>query len=167
MFDACRIRLLRGEELPMLLSWRNHPEVRRFMFTQHEIGFLEHRQWFDRVSQDFSRRLLIVEEAQTPIGYVQFANVTDGGIADWGFYARPNAVKGTGQKIGKTALNYAFKLLNLHKVCGQAIETNHVSIDFHAKLGFTKEAFLRDQKKINGEYLSLICFGLLAKEWHL
>jgi UDP-4-amino-4,6-dideoxy-N-acetyl-beta-L-altrosamine N-acetyltransferase len=136
------------------------------MFTQHEISLDEHRNWFAKASQDSTRRLLIVEEGQHPIGYVQFSNVFNRGIADWGFYARPDVPKGSGRKLGATALDYAFGALNLHKVCGQAINSNQASIAFHKRLGFTQEGVLRDQRRIGCEYHTVICFGLLEHEWH-
>jgi RimJ/RimL family protein N-acetyltransferase len=118
-----------------------------------------------RVLKDNTRRLLIVQEQGSPIGYVQFSNVEGGGVADWGFYARPVAAKGTGRKLGTLALDHAFNELKLHKVCGQAIDTNYASIRFHERLGFEREGVLRDQKRINDQYQTLICFGLLAREW--
>ena len=165
MLELCSIRPVRHGDLPMLLSWRNHPSVRRFMFTQHEITSQEHLTWYTRASQDPTRQLLIVEEANKPIGYVQFSKVEDGGIADWGFYARPDAPKGSGSRLGTMALNYAFGPLKLHKICGQAIACNHASIAFHQRLGFAFEGVLRDQQRINGAYHSLHCFGLLSTEW--
>ena len=165
MFRATFIRPLVAEDLPEVINWRNHPDVRRFMFTQHEISLEEHRCWFARVSHDSARHLLIVEDAQEPIGFVQLSNVCPGGVADWGFYARPDAPKGTGRKIGWAALRYAFGELGLHKVCGQAIDSNKASIAFHKKLGFKQEGALRDQQRIEGVYHTLICFGLLAHEW--
>jgi UDP-4-amino-4,6-dideoxy-N-acetyl-beta-L-altrosamine N-acetyltransferase len=167
MIEACQIRMMTKEDLPTVLAWRNHPDVRRFMFTQHEIGLEEHRNWFAKASLDTNRRLLIVEEAKQPIGYVQFSQVTDGGIADWGFYVRPDAPKGTGRKLGAMALNHAFGPLKLHKVCGQAIAGNQPSIAFHQRLGFVLEGVFRDQQCINGSYYSVHCFGLLANEWRL
>lgn len=165
MTENLQIRIMAEEDLTMVLAWRNHPEVRRFMFTQHEISLAEHTQWFMRAVQDNSRRLLIVQEQDSPIGYVHFSNVESGGVADWGFYANPDAAKGVGQKIGTSALDFAFGCLKLHKVCGQAIAGNHASIRFHERLGFKREAELREQKRINDRYHSLICFGLLAREW--
>lgn len=165
MLDGCLIRRVTEGDLPMLLSWRNHEDVRRYMFTQHKIGLDEHRNWFSKASQDPSRCLLIVEEEKQAIGYAQFSKVVEGGIADWGFYARPDALKGAGRKLGFMALNYAFGPLKLHKVCGQAIGSNQTSIAFHQKLGFALEGVLRDQQRINGAYHSLYCFGLLANEW--
>lgn len=167
MVDACLIRKVTEQDLPMVLAWRNHAEVRRYMFTQHEISLDEHRNWFAKASRDHSRCLLIVEEDKQAIGYVQFSKVEDGGVADWGFYARPDAPKGTGRKLGVMALNHAFGPLKLHKVCGQAIASNQASIAFHQRLGFVLEGVLRDQQRINGAYHSLYCFGLLATEWLL
>lgn len=166
MLDTCAIRQMTAGDLDMVLAWRNHPDVRRFMFTQHEIGLEEHQQWFAKASMDTSRKMLIVEEAKQAIGYVQFSQVAEGGIADWGFYARPDAARGAGRKLGVMALNYAFGYLKLHKVCGQAFEVNDASIAFHQRLGFTLEGVLRDQHRIVDAYYSLHCFGLLASEWH-
>lgn len=165
MLEASTIRAVTYDDLPMVLVWRNHPEVRRFMFTQHEISLDEHRDWFARVSHDPSRRLFIVEEVQEAIGYVQFNSVSPGGVTDWGFYARPDAPKGSGRKLGVVALQHAFRELKLHKVCGQAIESNQASINFHSRLGFRLEGVLREQQRINDQYHTLYCYGLLANEW--
>jgi len=165
MLELCQIRAVTEEDLPMLLAWRNHTDVRRFMFTQHEIGWAEHRNWFAKASLDVSRQLLIVEEEKQAIGFVQFSQITQGGIADWGFYARPDSPKGTGRMLGVVALTHAFGHLKLRKVCGHAIACNKSSIALHQRLGFTLEGVLRDQQRIDGDYHNLHCFGLLASEW--
>lgn len=165
MPDVCRVRRLAAQDLPAVLSWRNHPSVRSVMFSQHEIAPEEHQVWFERTSSDPSRRLLIVEDEAGPLGFVQFNDVVANGIADWGFYARPDAPKGTGRRLGTAALDHAFNELGLHKVCGQAITTNDASIAMHRRLGFVEEGILRDQKYVNGTYYSLMCFGLLRQEW--
>lgn len=165
MPETCIIRPVTAGDLPMVLAWRNHPAVRAFMLTRHEIALDEHRAWFARASMDPTRRLLIVEDASGPVGYAQFANVKDGGVADWGFYACPDAPRGSGRKLGVAALNHAFGALDLHKVCGQAIDSNRASIALHTRLGFAREGVLRDQHYIDGAYQSLVCFGLLKHEW--
>lgn len=149
----------------MVLTWRNHPAVRNFMFTQHEITLEEHRQWFALVKLDMTRQQLIVMEETEPLGFVQFNSVSQGGIADWGFYVRPDAPPGSGTILGQAALKYAFNVLGLHKVCGQAIESNAASTAFHQKMGFREEGRLRDQQRTSDRYHTLVCFGLLAKEW--
>lgn len=165
MFELCTIRPVTYEDLPKLLSWRNHPSVRRFMLNQHAISLEEHRNWYAKANKDSTRRLFIVEEAHSPIGYVQFSNVIVGGDALWGFYACPDAPKGSGKKLGITALDHAFKELQLHKVFGQAIDTNEVSIAFHKSLGFKEVDALPNQPRIDDAKHSLICFRLLAHDW--
>ncbi|NUU03187.1 UDP-2,4-diacetamido-2,4,6-trideoxy-beta-L-altropyranose hydrolase [Herbaspirillum robiniae] len=169
MIDLCnatsRVRPMQAQDLVQVLSWRNHPEVRRHMRTQHEITLAEHGGWFERASIDPSKRLLIVETDDTPIGFVQFSNISAEGVADWGFYNAPDAPRGTGSKLGKAALDYAFRRLDLYKVCGQALGFNEASIRFHRKLGFVQEGILRDQCLIADSYQDLVCFGMLSQEW--
>jgi UDP-4-amino-4,6-dideoxy-N-acetyl-beta-L-altrosamine N-acetyltransferase len=167
MVEVCTVRLLSDEDLPMVLTWRNHPAVRKFMLTQHEIGMEEHSNWFARVKDDKTQRQLIACYGGDPIGFVQFTSVLKGGIANWGFYARPGSPAGSGRKLGQTALTYAFQSLGLHKVCGQAVATNLASIRFHQMLGFAEEGFLLNQRLIGGQHHKLVCFGLLAKDWRM
>ncbi len=165
MHEFCTIRKVTPEDLPMLLDWRNHANVRRFMMTQHEISPEEHFSWYANASKDRTRQLLIVEEQNQPIGFVQFDHVGAGGVSQWGFYASPHAPKGSGKKLGAMALTHAFDTLKLHKVAGQAISTNSSSLNFHQRLGFKQEGVLRDHHCIDGVYHSVICFGLLSHEW--
>ena len=165
MTEPCHVRALTAEDLPMVRAWRNHPTVRRFMFTRHEITAEEHQAWFAAAARDATRRMLIVTEGEEPIGYVQFSGVAAGGVSDWGFYARPGAPPGTGRRLGRAALDHAFSVLALHKVCGQAMAANAASIAFHERLGFAREGVLRDHKCVDGVYYTLVCFGLLRQEW--
>lgn len=162
-----KVRNLQQSDLEDVLTWRNSPEIRKHMLTQHEISIEEHQLWFNKNSKDESKRLLIVEDENIPIGFVQFSNVESGGIADWGFYLRPNAKPGSGIKLGVNSLHFAFRELHLHKVCGQALATNHKSIKFHLNLGFTQEGTLRQQCYIAKSYLDLVEFGLLRSEWEM
>ncbi len=152
-------------DLEMVLAWRNDPEVRRYMYTQHEIGLDEHRRWFEVSSANPSRHLLVFESKGVPLGFVNFNCLGGGMVADWGFYAAPDAPKGTGRQLGQTALQYAFTVLGLHKVCGQALAYNERSISFHRRLGFQQEGLLRDQHFDGERYHALVCFGLLQQEW--
>ena len=162
---SARVRPMTSEDLKLVLSWRNHPEVSRYMFTQHEISLDEHTRWFERSSQDPSYHLLIFEYEGISSGVVNFQQISPARLADWGFYVAPNAPKGTGRLLGKTALNYAFNDADLHKVCGQALAYNERSINFHQHLGFKTEGILREQHFDGQRYQDVVCFGLLDIEW--
>jgi len=153
------------EDLPLVLAWRNHESVRRFMYTQHEISAEEHSGWFDRASQDPARHLLIYEQGGEPLGFAHLNELSCGGIADWGFYNAPNAPRGTGSALGRLVLWHAFDCAGLHKVCGQALAYNQRSIEFHRKMGFVQEGTLRDQHFDGQAYHDVVCFGLIVDQW--
>lgn len=159
------VRPMTRDDLNLVLVWRNHPDVRRHMFTQHEIGLEEHQRWFDRAGEDPRKHLLIYESERRPLGVVHFAAVENGGVADWGFYASPDAPKGSGRSLGRLALEYAFSHLGFHKVCGQTLGDNERSIRMHQLLGFQQEGLLRDQYFDGERYHHVVCFGLLRSEW--
>lgn len=159
------VRAMREDDLERVLGWRNHPDVRRFMYTQHEIKPSEHQRWFESSQRDPARDLLIFEQEAVPLGFVNITQVVPEQIADWGFYLAPDAPRGTGQRLGEAALEFAFRSLELHKVCGQALEFNARSIRFHEKLGFVQEGALREQHYDGTTYHTIIHFGLLRHEW--
>jgi UDP-4-amino-4,6-dideoxy-N-acetyl-beta-L-altrosamine N-acetyltransferase len=135
------------------------------MYTQHEITLVEHQRWFERTLLDPKKHLLVFEVNHQPLGFVNFNQTGNGLIADWGFYAAPDAPKGSGRQLGRAALSHAFSEFKLHKVNGQALAYNERSIQFHQSLGFQQEGILRDQHFDGERYHHVICFGLLGHEW--
>lgn len=160
-----QVRGMTQDDLELVLGWRNHMGVRRYMYTQHEITLAEHTRWFERAVKDASRHLLVFESDAIALGFANIHQKDPGGIADWGFYAAPEAPRGTGRQLGNCVLTHAFGELGLHKICGQALAFNERSIRFHLGLGFQQEGILREQHFDGQDYHHVICFGLLASEW--
>lgn len=164
---------LTADDLVLVRGWRNHPDVRRHMFSTHEITADEHRQWFDRQQADATRRLWLFRRDGVPMGFVHLSGVAPGGVAEWGFYAAPGAPRGTGSALGRTALARAFGDEGLHKVCGQVLAGNAASLAFHRRLGFAEEGLLRQQHRVaplpgqpgGPTYHDIHCFGLLRADW--
>jgi UDP-4-amino-4,6-dideoxy-N-acetyl-beta-L-altrosamine N-acetyltransferase len=154
-------------DLSCVLGWRNSPSVRQYMLTQHEIGKQEHQAWFERACADPHRHPLLFEIDGQPSGFVHFVVAPQGGIAVWGFYAAPQAPRGTGRRLGTSALEYGFESLGLHKINGQALALNTPSIRFHQRMSFRQEGVLREQHFDGQKYHDVVCFGLLASEWRL
>ncbi len=159
------LRYMTHADLGIVLAWRNHEDVRTFMYTQHEISQEEHCRWFDRANMDQKRHLLIYQVDDSPQGFINLHEIAVGGIADWGFYAAPDAPRGTGAAMGSAVLHYVFETLKLHKLCGQSIAFNERSIQYHLKLGFLKEGVLQQQHFDGQNYHDVWCFGLLAETW--
>ena len=161
------LRPMRQSDLEQVLTWRNHPSVRRYMFSAHVIGLDEHREWYHRTSESPVVTHLIYEQKGLPCGFVNITRTRCADIADWGFYLAPDAPRGSGRALGENALHYAFVKLKLHKICGQALRFNTRSIAFHKRLGFTEEGCLRDQHFTGSKFHDVICFGLLSDDWRM
>ena len=161
------LRILTEEDLPLVRSWRNAPEVRKSMYSTHEIGEAEHRAWFARMQLDAqSRWFLHEDESGCPSGVVYFTQYRpENGSSFWGFYTGAEASPGTGTRLGIEALDKAFLELKLHKLNAEVLSTNERSLLFHKKLGFQQEGSFRDFH-FNGErYIDVIRFGMLETEW--
>ena len=161
------VRAMEESDLELVLSWRNHPDIRRFMYSQDEISVDEHLDWFRHAIEQKTKHLLIFEIEKIPHGFVQFSKLRGEPVAEWGFYAEPNALAGIGMRMGQTALRYAFIELGFKKICGQALAYNAKSIKFHHKLGFQQEGLLRNQHYDGKSFHDVYCFGLLRSEWVL
>lgn len=162
---AVRLRDVSRDDLPDILIWRNHTDIRRFMYNTEPIAPATHMKWFEAMVSDPRRTSLIVEADGKPIGVVNFTRVLDGNVAEWGFYLVPDAPRGSGMLLGRAALDHAFVDMRLRKVCGEAIAFNEKSIRFHRKLGFVQEGLLRRQCCFEGVCHDVVVFGLLEADW--
>lgn len=158
------LRTMREDDLEMVLAWRNAPEIRSCMLNTEEITPEAHAAWYHRTSSDPDRALLIVEVNTQPIGFVQFSRLQSQLTPEWGFYAAPNAPKGSGSLLGKLALEHAFHVRGLQKLRGQALANNAASIRFHRKLGFIQQS-PSDAACDNNPGRNLLTFELTRAAW--
>jgi RimJ/RimL family protein N-acetyltransferase len=62
-------------------------------------------------------------------------------------------------------VEYAFAERRLHKVVARALVTNEASPRVFERLGFREEGIQRDQKYVDGEYVDVVRYSLLRREW--
>lgn len=133
------VRKMEYSDLSMVLAWRNHEDVQRFMISKGIISPEEHLGWYQKTIADPARWLLIYEENFIPIGFIQFELVSGlEGVVDWGFYVAPYASKGVGTRMGKAALTYIFSFKNVSIVRGFVLGSNEISKSYHLRMGFSQ-----------------------------
>lgn len=159
------VRRMTAGDLAQVLRWRNHPDVRAFMFTRHEISPEEHSRWFAAADTDPGRHLLIYERGGAALGFASLACRDEPGVADWGFYLAPGAPRGSGTGLGIAVLEHAFGALGLNEVRGEALAFNAASVRMHEKLGFRRSAAPPPPADRGGRDHAVICFRLQREEW--
>jgi UDP-4-amino-4,6-dideoxy-N-acetyl-beta-L-altrosamine N-acetyltransferase len=164
--DLGLLRPIRDDELELVRSWRNAPQVRMNMVTRHEISMQEHAEWWRKVRDSHDKVYFMYELAAVPAGVSAFTAIDRQNCnAFWGFYAGPGAPKGTGSRMAFLSLDYAFDVLGLRKLCTEVLAFNVASIKFHRKLGFQAEGILRNQHKVADDFVDIHRMGILREEW--
>ncbi|MCG7657650.1 UDP-2,4-diacetamido-2,4,6-trideoxy-beta-L-altropyranose hydrolase [Wielerella bovis] len=136
-FSGC-IRPAQLADSRLLYTWRNHADIRRFMLHTDEIAWETHEKWYVAQETNPDYILLIYQENDIPLGSLNFTRVQNN-LWEWGFYAAPNAPRGTGTKMGRLALAYAFSELAADEVSGHVLPHNVASLRLHEKLGFVRQ----------------------------
>lgn len=161
-----QLRPMTDCDLELVLAWRNHPSIRKNMYTQHEITPDEHRGWWNRIKNSPTFRLYIYEQDGEPKGYVAFSDIARGaGTATWGFYTSPDAAKGIGSLMTLAAMDVAFGSLGLRKLNAEVIGCNAASIGLHESFGFLHEGLFRDNVLIGDALDDVHRFALFARDW--
>lgn len=164
--DIGRLRDIAPSELEMMLSWRNSPGVRANMYTRHEISASEHFSWWERTKARADQKYFMYEyqEKQLGIIYLNDIDIINKNTA-WGFYASPDAPKGTGSRMEYLALEYIFNEMKLHRLHCEVMAFNTPVIKLHKKFGFKVEGVQREQKLVEGGYADVYFLGILNSEW--
>lgn len=60
------------EDIDLLFKWANDPEVRKASFSQDEVEYSTHREWFKKKIESDNCKILIFTLNSIPIGEVRF-----------------------------------------------------------------------------------------------
>jgi UDP-4-amino-4,6-dideoxy-N-acetyl-beta-L-altrosamine N-acetyltransferase len=157
---------LTSEYLDLILEWRNMPEVRRNMYTNHVISKEEHYTWFCKVENDSTKAYFVFELNGKPAGLISFVDINEKSkSATWAFYSGNTSTRGIGSSMEVLALNYAFDTLGLHKLSCEVLEFNNVVVNFHKKYGFHVEGFFREHHYSDETYCGVYRLAIFSDEW--
>lgn len=160
------LRPMQESDLAQVLAWRNHPDVRKNMYTQHVISADEHAAWFQRVQADSTKRYYLCVDDGEPVGVVGFYAISAAHkTAEWAFYSGNLARRGLGSHMECLALDHAFGELGLEKLSCEVLGFNESVISFHRKHGFRREGVRRRQYLLDGKWQDVHLLALFRKDW--
>ena len=172
-----QVRKATFNDVVQVWQWRNHPDVRQYMFGQDEIALADHEKWFTRQLTLSNVTLLIFEVNHAPMGFVNFTCPTidkyqtlnnhaqPKDTASWGFYLAPNSPKGQGlgYLLGVLAISYMFSQPNPVKaISAQVLDYNSASLALHRKLGFQETGMLKQHFAVADKTYDVVEFELSA-----
>ncbi|TFE03935.1 UDP-4-amino-4,6-dideoxy-N-acetyl-beta-L-altrosamine N-acetyltransferase [Jeotgalibacillus salarius] len=160
------LRSVTEEDLQLIYTWRNSPEIRQLMFNNEEIEWNSHIKWFDYLDSDENSEIKIFIEDKKPRGIVQINKInTYHQTAEWGFYIGDRYKKGLGSLLAYHALNYIFDELNIRKLSAQVLSINDISLKYHNKIGFKQEGLLFQHILREDKLIDVYLFAQFKKNW--
>ena len=158
------IRPITEEDTDLIIAWRNSDAVRPYFIYQKPFTKEGHLNWLKTMIETGCGYQFIVcrNEDNIPIGCTYLRDYDkEHNKIEYGVFLGSEEVKGNGigtEILGLT-LQFAFGILKVHKVFARAFADNGASIGSFLKGGFEKEAYLRDEVYVNGEYRDIVLLG--------
>ncbi len=145
---ATRLRAAALADSATVLGWRNHPGVRRVMFTDHVIAPDEHAAWWQRVMASADHHVLIVVHEGRDCGVVTFTRskteAPEAGVWDWGFYLDPDAFPQPLQQLRawsgmeEQSIAWAQQQLQARRIDCEVFAFNAAVLALHKRHRFTE-----------------------------
>lgn len=160
------LRPISSEDTELILKWRNSDAVRPYFIYQKPFTREGHLRWLKTMIETGNGYQFIVctVDYDQPIGCTYLRDYDrENQKIEYGVFLGSDEVKGKGigtEILGLT-LRFAFEELHVHKVFARVFSDNNASIKSFLKCGFEKEAYLRDEVYVNGQYRDIVLLGII------
>jgi len=158
---------LSREEKLEILKWRNHDDIRKWMFNDNIIEENSHLNFIENLKCDRKNYYWrLSDERNCGPGVISINKIdTINKNAYLGIYKNPYI---TGGQAGTSLINalfyIAFKKLELHTLKLEVTFDNRRAINFYLKKGFREEGRLREFLQRNGRRADVIVMGIISTE---
>ena len=163
------LRHITMEDTDYIIRWRNSDEVRTHFIYQELFTKEGHEKWMhSMIETGIAVQMIICNiEGDIPLGSVYIRDIDrQHQKGEYGIFIGETSARGRG--IGTAAaelmIKYAFQELNLHRLFLRVHGDNPQAIGSYEKAGFIKEAYLRDDVYINGEYKDIVLMAILNEK---
>ncbi|MCK9371616.1 MAG: UDP-4-amino-4,6-dideoxy-N-acetyl-beta-L-altrosamine N-acetyltransferase [Sulfuricurvum sp.] len=133
----------------MVLSWRNHNNVRIWMVHHDIIALDTHLHFIQSLEKRPDKAYFLVQRDEEYLGVIDFNAITHDS-AELGIYANPDLHR-VGTILMETLLEYAFNTLNLTRLYANVFSDNIRAKHLYEKFDFTETG------RITSEGREMIC----------
>lgn len=167
MNTELNIRPLEKDDLHFIHNLQNNPDTMAYWFDEpyHTLEKIQHQ--YDQMIHNQDERRFVVEHNGQLVGIVElmyihyvhrhteFQIIIDPDCQGKGF-----AVPAT-----RLALDYAFRVLNMHKVYLYVDTTNEAAIHIYKKVGFKKESTMSEMFFVQGKYNDAFIMSMFQRDY--
>lgn len=159
------LREIEGDDLDLVVEWRNDSEILRWLFSYLPLSKTKQRKWYERYVEDETEQIFVIEvkEEKVLVGTVELTNIDyKNQRAELGILIGDKSWRN--KKIGGEALNllieFAFDEMNIRKIKAMVLEENVPAIKLYKSCGFVEEGLLKKEVYKNGEFKNITVMSL-------
>lgn len=160
------LRLMTVEDTDDIVSWRNSEAVRKRFIYQASFTRESHLHWIETKinTGEVVQMIICRQEDEKPVGSVYIRDIDHTHHkGEYGIFIGEEDArgKGYGSEAAKLMVRYAFEEMGLHRLFLRLFADNIAALKSYENAGFQKEALLRDDVCIDGEYRDIILMGII------
>lgn len=172
--ETIYLRKMEYSDTENIVKWRNSDFVREHFIYQALFTKESHENWIRTMVETGKVEQLIIclqpekeGEEERAVGSVYIRDIDHThNKAEYGIFIGEEAArgKGIGSMAASLMIDYCFRQLKLHRLFLRVFADNTQAIRSYEKAGFVKEAYLKDDVRIQGQYRDIVLMGILNPE---
>lgn len=132
------------EDLPLMRSWRNSPDVSQFMISQESISEEQQLAWFNKIQRDTTQHHYVIFYKSQPIGSANIKSrgvnisLQQASVVEPGLYIGVEKYRNNILAFAPTLLlnDYCFNTLGVKKLVAVVKADNQVALNYNKKIGY-------------------------------
>ena len=145
-------RQITDEEVHLVFNWRNHIEIRKWMYNQEIIPLDKHIKFIENLKTDDTKQYWLVQRRKVPIGVMSVVDIKEKS-GDWGYYIAPEFhEKNLGVEFYYYSLDYLFCIMKMERLYGFALVKNIAANSLSDLFGFDKELEIKEMDGITYDF---------------
>lgn len=167
--ERATLRPIGSADTANIVRWRNSEGVLKYFVDRTPITPESHERWLrERVETGRVAQFIIVDKASgEDVGTAFLRDIDrDNGTAEFGFFIGEDGARGNGlgSESCRLLCEYAFNTLGLRRIISRVLAFNARSAAVFERVGFKKEAEMREHVACEGGYCNLVFYGLMKED---
>jgi UDP-4-amino-4,6-dideoxy-N-acetyl-beta-L-altrosamine N-acetyltransferase len=129
---------LNNNQNDKILSFRNHDNIRKWMYNENIIVKDNHIKFVKELKNDDINKYFLVTQNNVNIGVICFNNIDyENSVTHFGLYANPfEKIVGVGRILKNVSIDYTFNILKLKTLKLEVFTDNMQVVNLHKKFNF-------------------------------
>lgn len=167
MSEQLKLRAYEQEDIDFIHQLGNNPDIMSYWFDEAYYSKVTLNEKFQKDQHNNNKRSFILTNEQKRLGLIQLLDIDFiHRHAEFAIMIDP-AAQGNGYafKATELAMNYAFTVLNLHKLYLYVDEENEKAIHIYKKCGYKSVATLEEEFFVRGTYHNVVIMNIFQRDY--